>query len=81
MTFIKASNEYQSAEAVVDNMDMRKKFRVWRGTIPRNSGTRQRIRNTWAMITLGWKPNPDANLPGDNEKKAIIHDVTVHYTV
>lgn len=81
MTFIKASNEYQSAEAVVDNKDMRRKFRVWRGNIPRNSGTRQRIRNTWAMITLGWKPNPDAYLPGDNEKKAIIHDVTVHYTV
>ncbi len=82
MTFIKASNEYQSAEAVVDNKNMRKKFRVWRGTIPRNSGTRQRIRNTWAMVTLGWKPNINIQFPAiNNNKKAVIHDVTVHYTL
>ena len=80
MTFIKADNEYQSSEAVLDNKNMRKKFRVWRGTIPRNSGTRQRIRNPWAMITLGWTPKENEQ-PGYNTKKAVIHDVTVKYTI
>lgn len=40
MTFIKVSNEYQQADDTLDNKNMRKKFRVWRGTIPRNNGTR-----------------------------------------
>ena len=85
MNFIKASNEYQRAEATVDSHNMRKKFRVWRATIPRNSGTRQRIRNPWAMITLGWNPpSVGGGLQqeiGADSKKAVIHDVTVHYTI
>ena len=79
MTFIKVSNEYQQADDTLDNKNMRKKFRVWRGTIPRNNGTRQRIRNPWAMITLGWTPYKD--YPEYNTRKAVIHDVSVKYTV
>ena len=80
MTFIKVENEYQQAEDTLDNKNMRKKFRVWRGLLPRNKGTRQRIRNPWSMITLGWNPSKTAQ-PGDNTKRAVVHDISVKYTV
>lgn len=72
VTSIGVSNEYQKAQVEFNDRTMRKKFRIWRGQIPRNSGTMQRIRNPWTMITLGGK--------GDGSN-AIIHDVTVHYTI
>lgn len=76
---MEVSNEYQDSYACLNpesgkqKLDMKKKFRVWRGLVPRNNGTIQRIRNLWSMITLGRKP-------GDNDK-VVIHDVTVKYTV
>lgn len=58
MNFIEVDNEYQhSGKVPLDSKNMRKKFRIWRSLIPRNKGTRQRIRNPWSMITLGWTPN------------------------
>lgn len=86
VSYIQADNEYQHSGTVpVDSRNMRKKFRVWRGLIPRNGGTRQRMRNPWTMITLGWEPvkaAPDtAVIIGTNNKKAVVHDVTVKYTV
>lgn len=94
MDFIKVSNEYQKAESKLNKDNMRKKFRVWRGFIPRASDTsagdrytyaRARIRNPWAQITLGWTPvdnkETEAFQPGMNTKKAVIHDVTVKYTI
>lgn len=81
MNYMEVDNEYQhSGTVAIDGRNMRKKFRVWRGLIPRNGGTRQRIRNPWSMITLGWNPLETAQ-PGDNTKKAVVHDVTVKYTV
>lgn len=81
MNFIEVDNEYQHSDTVLlDNKNMRKKFRVWRGLIPRNKGTRQRIRNPWSMITLGWTPI-NTEQPGDNTKKAVVHDVSVKYTI
>lgn len=81
VNYIEVSNEYQDSGIVsINSRNMRKKFRVWRGLLPRNSGTRERIRNPWSMITLGWKPS-DKALPGDTSRKAIIHDVSVKYTV
>lgn len=76
-TYIEASNEYQNGASYVDSHNMRKKFRIWRTFIPRHQGTMQRIRNPWAMITLGWNPG---GVSGDTNK-AVIHDVTVKYTV
>lgn len=86
VSYIQADNEYQhSGTVAIDSRNMRKKFRVWRGLIPRNGGTRQRMRNPWTMITLGWEPvkaTPDtAVMIGTNNKKAVVHDVTVKYTV
>lgn len=78
ISYIKASNEYQSGTNNTDIRNTRRKFRIWRSFIPRNDGTRQRIRNPWAMITLGWKPGDSST---NNNKRTIIHDVTVKYTI
>lgn len=81
MNYMEVDNEYQhSGTVAIDSRNMRKKFRVWRGLLPRNNGTRQRIRNPWSMITLGWNPL-NATQTGDNTKKAVVHDVTVKYTI
>lgn len=78
INYMRVSNEYQDTEDVtVDNINMRKKFRIWRGLLPRHKGTMQRIRNPWAMIKLGWKPSLDD--PNYN-KRSEIHDVAVKYT-
>lgn len=80
INFIKVDNEYQDSDEVAP--DMKKKFRVWRGLIPRNAGTRQRIRNQWAKITLGWKPEEHEFIaPELDSRKAVIHDASVKYTV
>lgn len=74
LNFIKVENEYQDTKDVVLNdINMRKKFRLWRILIPRNNNSRERIRNPWARITLGMK-NP-------NNKLTIIHDLNVGYTI
>ena len=71
---IRVDNEYQdTGEVVLNDTNMRKKFRVWRALIPRKKGSRERIRNPWAKITLGMK-NPDT-------KMTILHDLNVGYTV
>lgn len=72
--FIRVTNEYQDTDEVPFNaVSLRKKFRVWRALIPRKKGSRERIRNPWAKITLGMK-NPDT-------KMTILHDLNVNYTV
>ena len=55
---IRAYNEYQDSGDVVltpgivkmDNI--RKKFRIWRGLIPRDANGRDRIRNPWMYLTI-----------------------------
>ena len=80
INFMRISNEYQDSDDVyLDSKNMRKKFRVWRGLLPRNKNTRQRIRNPWSMITLGWVPI--IPIGGSRTAKAVIHDVSVKYTV
>lgn len=80
INFMRISNEYQDSDGVyLDSKNMRKKFRVWRGLLPRNKNTRQRIRNPWSMITLGWVPITP--IGGSRTAKAVIHDVSVKYTV
>lgn len=83
INYIEVNNEYQHSGIVpLDNKNMRKKFRVWRGLIPRNEGTRQRIRNPWTEITLGYRPdNSSGVIVSKLGKKAVIHDVSVKYTV
>ena len=81
INFVRASNEYQdSSISSIDSKNTRKKFRIWRTLMPRNFGTRQRIRNPWAMITLGWNPDNQNEIEA-NTRKAVIHDITVKYTI
>lgn len=56
-------NEYQKAE--VDTTHLKKKFRIWRWQIGRNSKgsfNRDRIRNPWAKITLSGTKNEEVRL-------------------
>lgn len=82
--WIRAENEYQDTGKVsFGKRDLMKKFRVWRGTIPRSldtvtkQRTMQRIRNTWSQITLGIDNNNDT----PDESKVVVHDVIVRYTI
>lgn len=72
-SFIRVSNEYQDTGDVqfTDN-SLRKKFRIWRGIIPRVDKLK-RIRNTWAKITLG--------MTEPSNKMMITHDLSVKYTM
>ena len=74
-SFIEVSNEYQESKADFNDSTLRKKFRIWRGTIPRAIGTRQRIVNPWTMITLGCTSQEAGN------RKTMVHDVSVKYSI
>ena len=55
---IRAYNEYQDSgdialtPGIVKMDNIRKKFRIWRGLIPRDFNGRDRIRNPWMYLTL-----------------------------
>lgn len=72
-------NEYQYGKTSLVNTlgrpsSLKKKFRVWRANIPRDShNMRDRIRNTWAYVKLEYK-NP-------SNYKTEFHDLMVHYFV
>lgn len=82
--WIKATNEYQDSgiksfnqlRRVVNDTSLRKKFRIWRGQIPRQH--RERIRNPWTAISLGF--NLSSKLE-DNHFQFILHDISTKYTV
>jgi hypothetical protein len=70
-------NEYQTGYQTLKfernkPSTLKKKFRIWRADIPRNQGTRDRIRNPWAYIKLSKHPK-DSN-------KTALHDIVVYYT-
>lgn len=72
-THISVENEYQNTGThELDDKSFRKKFRIWRATLPR-SGRRDRIVNPWCKITLENKS------PGN--KSMILHDLSVGYTI
>ena len=55
---IRAYNEYQDSgdivltPGIVKMDNVRKKFRIWRGLIPRDANGRDRIRNPWMHLTI-----------------------------
>ena len=55
---IRAYNEYQDSgdivltPGIVKMDNIRKKFRIWRGLIPRDANGRDRIRNPWMHLTI-----------------------------
>ena len=75
---IKVKNEYQDTEEVSLEFakyipsNLKRKFRIWRANIPRDFvNKRDRIRNTWANITL------KASNPSNT--KTELHDLVVSY--
>lgn len=69
---IEVTNEYQDTSAIPFNkLSLRRKFRYWRGLIPRQIGSRARIRSPWCKVTLTKEPV---------NKKATIYGVAVNYT-
>lgn len=88
-SYIHAWNEYQDTGEIslkykyVSSSNLKQKYRVWRSIIPRNAISKRgkipdRIRNTWACIKLGWKP--DLLQQGySNTDKIELHDITVRF--
>lgn len=83
--WIQAYNEYQDSgikhlnqsRRILKDNSLRKKFRIWRGQIPRQG--RERMRNPWTAITLGF--NEDKTTPSNNNFKMVLHDVSTKYTI
>ena len=84
--WIRTYNEYQDTKnknftqvraSLNSNGDMslRKKFRVWRGQIPRVG--RQRIRNPWTAIQLGFNTS---DIEENNKFKFVFHNIKTGYT-
>ena len=79
VNFIEASNEYQQS-LPKESYDFKKKFRIWRGLIPR-AENRNRIVNPWAKITIGRKNNIKNITEKEQKYKVIIHDIVMKYTI
>ena len=82
--WIEAANEYQDSgkknlsqsRRTVNDISLRKKFRVWRGQIPRQG--RERMRNPWTAISLGFNTSKNED---DNKFHFILHDISTKYTI
>lgn len=73
LTQLVVQNEYQAGAS--DTNTLKKKFRVWRWQIPRDSSNnRDRIRNTWTEIRM-MKDNRNK----DNRQNKIYNISTVYY--
>lgn len=75
LTHVQLWNEYQDSELrdLVINNNLSRKFRTWRITLPRNKNTRDRIRNPWNFVKLQFE--------NEENKRLILHDVDISYTV
>lgn len=89
--YIYTYNEYQQGEdELINNKNIKKKFRIWRCNIPRDNkvadglyGTesdkitkfgKARMRNPWVNITL-------SNNNENDTSRFILHDLTVNYSL
>lgn len=75
LTNIQAYNDYQNTSLVPlingRNGNLRRRFRDWNAEIPRQG--RNRIRGPWIKLKLNFENNTN--------KKLILHDLIVQYTV
>jgi hypothetical protein len=71
---IRLYNEFQDSGLVElkDRVNIRKKNRQYRISIPRNKNSRDRIRNNWTILELSAK-NIDSN-------SMLINDIILYYT-
>ena len=77
LTKVRLYNEYQDSGliplTVGRNSNLRRKFRDWNAILPRNQGSRERIRNPWVKLVLQFDNN--------SNYKLILHDVIISYSV
>jgi len=77
LTHVQTYNEYQDSNLVPlvfrRDANLRRKFRDWDIILPRNNGTRQRIRNPWTFLKLQYTQNSNYQL--------ILHNPIISYTV
>ena len=77
LTGVRLYNEYQDSGliplTVGRNSNLRRKFRDWNAILPRNQGSRERIRNPWVKLLLQFDNN--------SNYKLILHDVIISYSV
>ena len=74
LTNVRVYNDYQDSEEVelILRKNSFKKFKKWNVKLPRNKGTRDRVRGPWGFVELIFK-NPDG-------KMITLHDTTIFYT-
>jgi len=77
LTKVRLYSEYQDSGLVPLTLsrtgNLRRKFRDWNAVLPRNQGSRERIRNPWVKLVLQF----------DNtfNYKLILHDISISYSV
>ena len=87
--WIRAYNEYQDSgekdllqtrrtkdSETFKGINLSKKFRIWRGNVPRQG--RERMRNPWTAINLGFKTSSTTD---NNKFHFILHDISTKYTI
>ena len=81
-THIKTNNEYQSGKFsfVRTPSALKRKFRIWRADIPRDSNNRMdRMRNPWLYVTLKSDLPTTPSAQEVTDYKTVLHDITVKY--
>jgi len=77
LTHVRTYNEYQDSGRIPlilgRDKNLRRRFRDWNAILPRNTGTRERIRNPWVYLKL--------ELDNTSNYKMILHDIVISYTV
>ena len=81
LTGIRLYSEYQDSNTPTTvtplilgrNGNLRRKFRDWNAILPRNQGSRERIRNPWVKLVL--------QFDNTSNYKLILHDIVVSYSV
>ncbi|HEX8586046.1 MAG TPA: hypothetical protein VF680_16755 [Allosphingosinicella sp.] len=77
LTHVRLYNEYQDSGLISlvlgRSTNLRRKFRDWNAILPRNNGTRERIRNPWVFLQLYFQ--------NEDNLKLILHDTIVDYTI
>jgi hypothetical protein len=77
LTKVRLYSEYQDSGLIPltlgRNSNLRRKFRDWNAILPRNQGSRERIRNPWVKLVL--------QFDNTSNYKLILHDVVISYSV
>jgi len=77
LTKVRLYSEYQDSGLIPltigRNSNLRRKFRDWNAILPRNQGSRERIRNPWVKLVL--------QFDNTSNYKLILHDIIVSYSI